>query len=265
MRMLRTLIVMTAAYAMATIPVGAQQKGGDKELAFQGQVNIPFQNASDSTNGTILPRFGYYLTRRNFVGVEGLGSFSGANQTLGVNFLYRFYFGGRGSKLQPYLGAAPGYTALRMSELVQAQITPASLATVQSQIAQLPASIQAGLFTALATQEASFAAANPARKQAFTTWMPQYSGELGFKYYASQKFAFEVSYRIVYQDQSKLITDHTPWADIYLSGPVNNTYTIGTQPAKTSNIPQPQTSGGSTNKFQRYGSSEILFGFSYIF
>jgi hypothetical protein len=255
----------------------AQQEKGDRELAFQGTVSVPFLNASDGTLGTLIPRFGYFVNRRNFVGIENDDFFARGYQAAGVNLLYRFYMGGRGSRFQPYLGVAPGFLTARQVVGVDIVVSPASVAAAHNQIngtgALTPAqksvynayldadvaALEAGLFcpnvNALLSLQCSPVSTGTRH---VTSHDFQGSGELGMKFYMSRKFAFELSYRLQYIHQSTVYAQ--------------NVYTVSNQTLTPSSYtlafstPTPHDGQQSGHLgFKQSANNLILFGFSYVF
>jgi len=131
---MRVLSVSAIAASLFCVPLIAQQERGDKELAFQGTITVPFQDPSNSTTGTLLPRFGFFLTRRNFVGVENEDFLAKGYQAAGISLLYRFYMGSKGSRFQPFVGVAPGLLSQRQQTPVEIIVTQDSLNAAANQI-----------------------------------------------------------------------------------------------------------------------------------
>lgn len=269
---LYTLIVLIA---LASIRAMAQQEAGDKEVAFQGTITVPFQNPGEGTLGTLIPRVGYFLSARNFIGIENDDIFAKGYQAAGVNLLYRFYVGKKGSRFQPYLGVAPGFLAQRASVGVDIIVTQASYNAALSQIAAasnltsaertsdesfLQAEVSAyqqGCFLPSATSSSCQKVPSPATRNVPTADFLG-SGEVGMKYYVGRKFAFEASYRLQYVHQS------IPFAqDMYTV--TNSTLTPTNY---TVNFSGPTHNDGKTPGglgFKQSANNFLLFGFSYVF
>jgi hypothetical protein len=251
----------------------AQQDKGDKEVAFQGTVTIPFENTG-STIGTLIPRFGYFLTSRNFIGLENDDLFARGYQAAGLSLLYRFYMGKKGSRFQPYFGLAPGILSQRQDVNVSIVVTPASYNAALSQIqnasnltaAQKQADetilknevqlYEEGCLVSSPTAASCTIVTTGSRK--VTSLDFQGAAELGAKFYINRKFAFEASYRLSYVHQS------TPYA--------NNVYTVSNSTLTPTNYTAAfsgpthqdgQTPGQAT--FKQQASNFFLFGFSYVF
>ena len=263
--------------AIGICPIWSQQERGDKEIAFQGTVTVPFQNASDGTLGILVPRFGYFLTRRNFLGIENNNFFAKGFQSSGVSLLYRFYMGAKGSKFQPYVGIAPGVSLVRTDVGVQSALNQASITAAQQQINAVTNAAQRtallNLFNAgidafrsgclLQGSSTGFTSCTPipSSSRRVSTRDFQGAGEFGLKYYLSRKFAFETSYRLNYLRAS------SPYAkDLYdvksaivatsTNTSVTNTFTkTGQRDGQT----------GSGGGFKSNASNLLMFGFSYVF
>ena len=253
--------------------LAAQQEKGDKEVAFQGTVTIPFENAASSSIGTLIPRVGYFLNSHSFVGLENDDFLAKGYQAAGLTLLYRYYLGRKGSRFQPYLGLAPGILSQRQDVDVQIVVTPASYNAAFSQIqnatnltsvqkqsdeAFLKAEVQlyeAGCFVPNAN--ASGCTIIPTGVRKVTTADFQGAAEIGAKFYVNRKFAFETTYRLNYVHQS------TPYA--------NNVYTVSNSTLTPTNYlvtftgPTQQSgqSGGGT--FKQQVNNFLLFGFAYVF
>jgi hypothetical protein len=251
----------------------AQQEKGDKEIALQGTITIPFEGAGDNTVGTLVPRFGYFLSARNFIGLENDDILAKGYQASGLSLLYRFYFGKRGSRFQPYVGVAPGILSQRTDVDVQILVSPTSYNAALNQIASatnlttaaksfdenfLNNEVQAyeqGCFLVSATASCT---AVPSGTRKVTTGDFQGSGEFGIKFYLGRKFAFETSYRLTYVHQS------APFAqDIYTVTnstltPTNYLVTFGGPTRNDGQAP-----GGA--KFKQEANNLLLFGFAYVF
>lgn len=275
---LRSAIVFSAAFMSVLCPsLLAQQEKGDKEVSFQGTVSVPFENPGDGSTGFLVPRFGYYLTRRNFVGIENVDILAKGYQAAGLNLLYRFYLGSRGSRFQPYLGAAPGLLAQWQPVSPAIIVTQASVNAAAAQITNatnlLPATkqfyrdflsaeveaFQAGLFcpsiNALQSGQCSEVKVSD-RKVASGDF--QGAGEIGVKFYLNRKFAFETSYRLVYVHRSDTFAQDVYDVSNSTLTPTNYTVAFG---GPTRNDGQKSGNVG----FKQSANSFILFGFSYVF
>jgi outer membrane protein W len=255
----------------------AQQEKGDREIAFQGTVTIPLQDASEGTLGTLIPRFGYFLNKRNFVGLENDDLFAKGYQAAGINLLYRFYFGAPGSRFQPYVGFAPGFLIQRQPVGVDIVVTSSSIAAAHNQInstgslsSGLKAADNAFLDAEVAAYEGGlFCPSITSLLNGQCTQVPsgtrhvashdfQGSGELGFKFYLNRKFAFETSYRLLYVHQSTVLAQDLYTVTNTTLTPVNYTITFST-PTRHDG----QQSGHLG--FKESANNFILFGFSYVF
>lgn len=272
------IIRLLIAFASLVCPLlMAQQERGDKEVAFQGTVSVPFQNAKDGATGVLIPRFGYYLSRRNFVGIENVDIFAKGYQSTGINLLYRFYLGKRSSRFQPYIGAAPGYVAQWQPFTPEIVVTQASVTAAANQIANatnLTAAqkqdsrdflnrevqeYQRGLFcpdrNALDRGQCSKV---PVSRRKVGSRDFQGSGEIGAKFYLNRKFAFEISYRLLYVHQSTSFSQDLYAVTNSTLTPTNQTITF-TGPTRNDG----QRSGNVG--FKQSANSFVLFGFSYVF
>jgi hypothetical protein len=257
--------------------VVAQQERGDKEVAFQGTVTVPFQNVGDGATGFLVPRFGYYLNARNFIGLENDDILAKGYQASGVSLLYRFYMGKKGSRLQPYVGLAPGLLAQRQPVGVQIVVSQASATASSNQIANatnltaaqktqdqniLTEAIQryqSGLFcvnsTALNTGQCSTVHSGTRN---VTAGDFQGAGEVGIKFYLNRKFAFEASYRLNYVHQSASFAQ-----DVYTV--TNSTLTPTNYAVSFSGPSHSDGQKGGGLGFKQSANNFLLFGFSYVF
>jgi hypothetical protein len=270
---MRRLLGLASLVIVLSGSMTAQQEKGDKEIAFQGTISIPFEGASDNTFGTLVPRFGYFLSARNFIGLENDDILGKGYQAAGLNLLYRFYFGKRGSRFQPYLGLAPGILSQRTDVDVQIVVSSSSYNAAFNQIASatnLTAALKSSDEKFLnnevqAYEEGCFLSSTtascttvPSGIRKVTTGDFQGSGEFGIKFYLSRKFAFETSYRLTYVHQS------APFAqDIYTVTnstltPTNYLVSFGGPTHSDGQAP-----GGA--KFKQEANNLLLFGFAYVF
>ena len=262
-----------AALSLVTLTAFGQQDKGDKEIAFQGTVTIPFQNAGANTIGLLIPRFGYFLNGRNFVGLENTDLFAKGFQTSSLSLLYRYYTGRRGSRIQPYVGAAPGISSVRTDATVQLVVSQSSYNAAAQQLnslpaAQRPSALQLRNLTVNAFQQSNCllqVTANVATactpiaqtSRKVTTSDFQGAGELGLKFFLSRKFAFETSYRLIYLHSSAGYAQ-----DIYdVKASVANNQLSSTFTKSAEKNGQTSGHGG----FKANSSNFLLFGFSYVF
>ena len=256
----------------------AQQEKGDKEIAFQGTVTVPFQNVSGGTTGFLVPRFGYYLNARNFIGLENDDIFAKGYQAGGVSVLYRFYMGRKGSRLQPYVGLAPGFLVQRQPVGVQIVVSQTSTTAALNQIANatnltavqktlyqnflktdIQTSQQQGLFcSTLTAGGVGQCSTVSSGSRNVTTGDFQGAGELGIKFYLSRKFAFETSYRLNYVHQSTSFAQ-----DVYTV--TNSTLTPTTYAVNLGGPSHNDGQKGGGLGFKQSANNFLLFGFSYVF
>lgn len=269
---MKTTFSLSLLLLIVAVPVIAQQDKGDKEIAFQGTVSIPFENPGNNTTGILLPRFGYFLSRRNFIGLENTNFFAKGYQSAGLSLLYRFYVGRKSSRFQPYAGLAPGLSSVRRDATVQLTVTQASYNTAVQQINTLPvnqrqAQIQnLNLIVNLFKEGCLGQAINgvivgctpiPSTTRKVTTNDFQGSGELGVKFYLNRKFAFETSYRLIYLSMS------SPYAqDIH---DVRVTTASNAITASFSKTGQKDGQTRGVGGFKGNANNFLLFGFSYVF
>lgn len=132
---IRAAAAVAAAALTLAAPAGAQQERGDKELGIGGNLRFTQPDEGRSTtSGTVFGSLGVFTTR-NLKISAGLGvnltASEGETQSFGMaNYGAYYYFGGRGAKTYPYLGAGAS-TAFSSSEGARSSTDFAGYAGIQ--------------------------------------------------------------------------------------------------------------------------------------
>ncbi len=132
---IRTVIGVTLGALALARPALAQQERGDKELGIGGNLRFTQpDDGSSTTSGTVFGSLGVFTTRHLKLSA-GLGvnlsTSDGETQSFGLaDYGAYYYFGGRGAKTYPYLGAGAS-TSFSSSEGAKASTDFAGYAGIQ--------------------------------------------------------------------------------------------------------------------------------------
>jgi hypothetical protein len=113
-------ILSAALTVLSAAPTLAQQVKGDSEIGLSGALTfVPITSAgvtTIATDGTVTLSYGLYFTRGDLFGIDDqveITGVSGGGQSLTIDdtfdFRYRHLFGGKASKVYPFVGGGGGF------------------------------------------------------------------------------------------------------------------------------------------------------------
>ena len=254
---------------MFAVPGLCQQEKGDKEVAFNVDLLIehsllenPQQhNVNRQWSGTFQERFGYFLTKRNYIGVsQDNYFFSGSAYsavTPAVFGAYRFLWRkGENIKFVPFVGVAPGVSFEPLQILQHAQVSQQSYNAAVAQIVQKfpndPTDQTTWINNLNKAAQFTFNFFN-IRKATFNG-----STEVGCKYFLTRHTQIEFSYQYVFRDLKPTFEEVPGDIKLQDNGPAG--FIIVFQPTGPGRTPN-----ADKFTFLEKTRSHLLFGFAYIF